>query len=599
MVYKTLYTKEELILLLQAYENPVLIGHNIIQYDIPLLEKLWGIVLDRYRVIDTLVLSFYLFPFRGHKHGLESYGKRFGLSKIAIDDWKSGDMSLYAKRCECDVAINAKLLSVQLKTLYALYGNWDDIVRIANYLAFKMQCLREQNAVGIKLDTRRTEFMQHTLQFELLQKEYILARHMPYELVYEKPKKLYCRNGELSRAGEMWFSTLQKYNLPADSDGIYKLGNPGSNKQVKDWLFALGWKPEKFKVGSNGSNVPQIVDQDGYACSSIQKMYDKYPYLKELEDFGLLKHRLGLLKSYMNCMDENGRVYATAYGLTSTLRFQHKKPIVNLPGTDKPYGMEVRGLLQASDAHHTMIGADISGLEDSTKRHYIYFFDPDYVNEMQQEDFDAHIDIALLANLITPEEAEFYKNFKDGDDAERYNAIKAKRYIAKQGNFSCTYGAGVSKIREIIRSDRQTAQHLYDVYWKRNWAIKRVEQSIQQKDIILPFYGATTWVKNPVSGFWLNLRSQKDIFSAINQSTGVYVFDAWLRNTIRLRESSKTPFSIVLQYHDEMLIECETRFEGDVKALLQRAIALTNNELKLNVKIGISVETGKNYAECH
>ena len=32
-------------------------GHNVIAFDIPVLEKLYGVVFDRERVIDTLVLA--------------------------------------------------------------------------------------------------------------------------------------------------------------------------------------------------------------------------------------------------------------------------------------------------------------------------------------------------------------------------------------------------------------------------------------------------------------------------------------------------------------------------------------------------------------
>ena len=57
-------------------------------------------------------------------------------------------------------------------------------------------------------------------------------------------------------------------------------------------------------------------------------------------------------------------------GLTNTLRFKHAKPLVNLPAVDKPYGKEIRGCLTCPEGY-TLCGADMTSLEDTTKRHYM------------------------------------------------------------------------------------------------------------------------------------------------------------------------------------------------------------------------------------
>ena len=56
-----------------------LVGHNIISYDLPVLERLWGIKPDC-KIIDTLALSWYLFPDR-QRHGLEWWGEELGVKK--------------------------------------------------------------------------------------------------------------------------------------------------------------------------------------------------------------------------------------------------------------------------------------------------------------------------------------------------------------------------------------------------------------------------------------------------------------------------------------------------------------------------------------
>jgi DNA polymerase I-like protein with 3'-5' exonuclease and polymerase domains len=84
-----------------------LIGHNIVRYDLPLIEKILGISPSA-AVTDTLILSWYLEP--SHiRHGLDDWGKRLGVMKPKITDWDNLTPEEYAHRCEEDVKINSLL----------------------------------------------------------------------------------------------------------------------------------------------------------------------------------------------------------------------------------------------------------------------------------------------------------------------------------------------------------------------------------------------------------------------------------------------------------------------------------------------------------
>lgn len=92
-----------------------LIGHNIIDYDLPVLEKLYGFTYTG-RIIDTLVFSRLLNPDRFGGHTLASWGIRledhkgdFGKDeedKIDAFQKYSEEMLEY---CEQDVSLNYKL----------------------------------------------------------------------------------------------------------------------------------------------------------------------------------------------------------------------------------------------------------------------------------------------------------------------------------------------------------------------------------------------------------------------------------------------------------------------------------------------------------
>jgi DNA polymerase III alpha subunit (gram-positive type) len=100
-------------------ETEVLVGHNIIRFDIPAVEKVLGIKVKA-RLVDTLALSWYLNHDRV-KHGLEGYGVDYGVPKPVIKDWDSLTPEDYAHRCIEDVKINCRLwrdLQTKLRKLY-------------------------------------------------------------------------------------------------------------------------------------------------------------------------------------------------------------------------------------------------------------------------------------------------------------------------------------------------------------------------------------------------------------------------------------------------------------------------------------------------
>ena len=57
------------------------IGHNIIDFDAPILDKLWGTNLTIVKIYDTLVLSQILSPQREGGNSLKAWGVRLGNTK--------------------------------------------------------------------------------------------------------------------------------------------------------------------------------------------------------------------------------------------------------------------------------------------------------------------------------------------------------------------------------------------------------------------------------------------------------------------------------------------------------------------------------------
>ena len=599
-------TYPDMIYSLERFEREgiVLVGHNIKMYDIPVIKKILNYTYKG-ESIDSLPISWYLFPSRP-EHGLESWGVTVGVAKPVIEDWKEGTLESYVVRCKTDVVINTIMFGEFLNYGKEIYGSEEAFYRIMQYLTWKMDCAAEQQENPLTIDRDHCKVVLSVLNSEIEQRKQQLTSAMPKITKYTektKPSKMYTVKGDLTKAGEAWLNLLADNDLEPTFEGSISIiksveePNPTSVAQLKTWLFTLGWQPTIFKYSPNKAGevrpIPQLQDDNKKLCPNILVLVETNPALEALKGLFMLQHRIGVLEGFLECSDESGKMIAQIGGLTNTLRFKHKKPVANLPSVNKPYGKEIRGAIIAPSSEHYFCGSDMSSLEDTTKQHYMMFYDPEYVKAMRVPGFDPHIDIGVLSNMLTQEQADKFKDLDSRKDltpeeALEFANLKKIRGKAKVVNFSGIYGAGPPKIALTTGMSLQEATLLHKIYWDRNKSVKQIAN-----DAVTKVVRNQMWLFNPVSHFWYSLRQPKDKFSTLNQGTGVYCFDTHVRN-IR-----NTGIKISLQYHDEIGFGFLKKDEELIKQKLNRAISETNAELTLNVPLGISIDIGDNYAEAH
>ena len=466
----------------------------------------------------------------------------------------------------------------------------DDAWRYIEYLNFKMQCAADQERLKWKVDVPKAESLLETLETIEKEKHAELVKAMPKKPILKtinRPKVMYKKDGTLSSHGAN-FEVKRKENYqPEDVQSFniiegYEDGNPGSTPQVKDWLYSLGWQPCTFeyKREPNGETraIPQ-VREEGELTASVVRLADVDPAVKVLEGLSIVQHRLSVVKSFLKALDSQGYVFAGVNKFTNTLRFKHVKPLANLPGVDKAYGEDVRGLLIAPEGY-VLCGADMDSLEQNTKMHYMTPYDPEYVATQQTEDFDAHLDLAKFAGAVTEEQIE---------EHNRTGSLKSVRKAYKVTNYSATYGIKPLGLSRRGGFSVKEAEELLDAFWKRNWALEAIAKDTKTKRT----RDGQMWLYNPVSKFWYSLRHEKDKFSTLNQSTGVYCFDTWLGYCI------KKGLSAIGQFHDEAIFLVKEGDEQKTSDVVYSAMDKTNEKLKLNVTLSTAPEFGLNYSEIH
>ena len=586
---QVMYTNDPVcIAALFAEPDTLFICHNVVTFDKVVLLRLLGIDIPYHKLVDSLALSWYLYPNRP-KHGLASWGEDFGVPKPEVDDWEELTYEQYVHRCAEDTKINFLLWKQQWVLLNKIYDNEKEALRLIGYLSFKMDCLREQEELGWPLDYYLAIQYRDQLAAIVEEKKAELIKAMPLMPVKTKKKRpatMHKKDGSLSKRGEDWIFRCQEAGVCPDATQMiefvrdYKPPNPGSHQQVKAWLYSLGWEPCTHDIKRNPDNTQRKIPQvrkEGELTESVKLLIPEHPHVGILDGLTVSEHRRAIFQGMLDSAelqpDGTYKVVAGASGLTNTLRLRHRKPLVNLPGVDKAWGKEVRGVLYGN-----LVGCDLVSLEDTTKRHYMQCYDPAYVNEMQQPGYDPHLSLALFAGVINQSQYDNYNS-----DQKELKAIRAKYKVT---NYSATYGIMPAKLGRTLGIPSKDAKKLLDAFWKKNWSIESISKNCKVKKV-----GKDKWLYNPVSGFYCSLRHNKDRFSTLNQSTGVYVFDTFLCYCRSL--GMKT----VGQFHDEFV----GINEGPevVKSILEQAAVSMNQFLSLNVPIKYDYEIGTNYAGIH
>lgn len=619
----------------KVFENPnnTIVGHNFFMYDVPALEKIFKGINIQATILDTLLLAWYIEPNRlkmGKIYGLGDYGEEFGVPKPEIESWEGLSYEEYENRVSQDVRINTNVWIKHLKMLRKLYDNDDSRIKaLLNFLMTKGKVYKMHQDNPLTLDVAQCE--KNLTLFDNMIEERVskLKEVMPKikkTVIRKKPKNCFKKDGSLSVAGEKWFTLIRGCKLPEDYEGEieevidYLEPNPQSVSQVKDWLFGLGWKPVIYKdstsVKGEVNKVPQIKDKNKDLCKSILKLSEEVPEVKELSDLSLLQHRRGYFVGFLRDKIRGNKIVADIGGFTNTLRIRHRT-LVNLISPSAPYGEYVRSLLLPPEGY-VMIGSDISALESVTRNNFVYNIDRKFVEDQSHPFYDPHLEIAEIAGMISSAESFFYKWWKEKKknpkityeeiddnipedfqiimdsyktDEEKnafHDKLDKKRQSGKTTNYSAMYGIGKVKLGKELGISSKEAAQLIEAYWVKNRCVQVFADSCETKNV-----DGQLWVKNPINGYYYSLRSEKDTFSTVNQSSGDYIFTLWQYNLMKLG------VTLYGGFHDEIITCCKPEDVEETIEKLKLAMVKVNNQLKLNVPVGIDYKVGKSYAEVH
>jgi DNA polymerase I-like protein with 3'-5' exonuclease and polymerase domains len=395
----------------------VLIGHNILFYDIPVLSKLHPSVQLNGRIIDTLICTRLIWPKeilytlddeqytqvpKGLKGSasLKAWGWRLADHKIDFKDFSEYSEEMLAY-CQQDVAVTKKLWQHITKENYP-----QPALKLEHDLALAIE---KQIRAGIPFDVDACLDLVDSLRA----KEAELEAHLKEIFPPNKIESIFVPKVNNSKRGYVKGQPFTKVT--------YQEFNPGSRTQIVDRLQQkYGWVPEKNTEKGN-----PVLDDD--VLDALP-----YPEAKPLAEYMLVKKRLGQIADGNNAWlklvnNEDGRMHGDL--ITNgciTGRASHRNPnMAQVPAGYSPYGHECRSLFHAPDGWD-LIGIDAKALELRCLAGYLAIWDEgEYSAMVTNPEVDIHVYNQKMFGVET-------------------------RDIAKRLLYGVLYGAGALKAGTII-----------------------------------------------------------------------------------------------------------------------------------------------------
>ncbi len=349
------------------------------------------------------------------------------------------------------------------------------------------------------------------------------------------------------------------------SDGVF---NINSTKQLGELLFdKLGLPPvKKTKTGySTNADV-------------LEKLKGKHPIIPAIMDYRMLtKLKSTYADGLMKVICEDGRIRTTFQNLvTATGRLSSTEPnLQNIPvRTD--LGAEIRKMFVPKSGH-VLVDADYSQIELRVLAHIAD-------DATMQDAFKSGLDIhTVTASQVFAVPAE--------------QVTSLMRRHAKAVNFGIVYGISEFSLAEDIGVSRWEAKDYIDSYLANYHGVREYMKNIvadaREKGYTATMYGRRRYIPELTSSNFNIRRGAEGI--ALNTPIQGTAADLIKLAMIRVDKALRTHYPdacLLLQVHDELIVECPEEMAREVAALVSREM---EQVASLRVPLTAEAKWGKSW----
>jgi len=403
------------------------------------------------------------------------------------------------------------------------------------------EILTEQEIHGWTFDEQKSQQLESHLRREMEELTQVLRRQFPLiGGALFTPKR---------------DNSTQGYKAGAEFQRLKEF-NPTSRDHIA-WILTTHFKVKLSKITTTGK---PIIDE-------ITLMEIDIPFSKACAKCLTIKKKLGMISEGVNAWNKlvtiKGRIHHNCSVSTNTFRCAHRKP--NL--AQVPADREFRELFTASP-RHTMVGADLSGIELRMLAHYLGRYDG-----------GRYADILL------------------NDDIHQVNADKIgiTRRQVKTVTYAFLYGAGNEKIGMSYDNSLQPKEAR-----KKGSEIR--EAFVSAIEGLSDLLGAVS--NKAANGYLLALDGRRVLVDsphkALNyllQCSAGIVAKRWM---VIANDAIHNPHTHQLAFvHDELQYETPQEDATNLMNLLEKAAELAGEYYDLRCPIAAEAKQGKTWADVH
>ncbi len=574
-----------------------LIGHNIANFDLPMLKKLYSFELGKnVKIVDTMLLDCILYP-EEKVHSLDGLARRFRLKqqKVGHEDWSKYSEEM-KWRCDSDVIINTKVY----EELISKDGAEECIDALE--LEQEVSWIHAHQVVkGVRIDIHKGIALYKQLDTELKSLAKEIAGDIPDSLSCPTVSKKKIEELRSENIREDGFISLDKVLLGVNA--LKKDGKPNANNikyfgdekpaqgpynrieftpfnlnspvQVTKYLLSIGWVPTEW-------NFVKDKESGEFRKTGPKLTEDSYNSLPEgigkmIGHYNMLKHRRSMLLSIRKKDGEPTGILASAWKRgdkrmssdaftcgTNTGRYRHFG-LANVPRPGTPYGKELREIFMVSKGCY-MLGIDLSGIEAVVLAHYC----KNYVGGD-----------ALVKEIL---KGDFHQANADMWGVDR-NTAKSVLY-------ALMYGASPKKLASIADKHESEGKSIKEDFFLAYPAIKTLVDNLSKA-----FKQTGAYIRT-LDGRRTYVREGYKLLNTLIQSTAAQIFKRWMLKVDGMKPEWAEQ---IIAYHDELQFEC--RANGvEVELFGQRVCKVAEEvgkEMGVTVLVTAEHKVGKNWRDCH
>lgn len=577
---------EEGIELLQTAHR--IVAHNGIDYDVPVLEKLYNVKLPR--CLDTAVMSRLLWPDRikhpnsiysNNPNSLAAWGKNLstnGVISLGKSDYSGGweewnqEMHDY---CRQDVVVTTALFRMLAAKVKPYRTALLHEIRFAEMIS-------EMTGNGVKFDVDRADRIEKRLITLSLGYQDKLQEVFPPKVETLKTPE-YWSVGKVTRqskteaikAGAKAYNITQKEAREKVKPGPLRTKehpfNPGSGDQIAERLREkYGWRPKATELTPTGK--PRMDE------AVLSKM--EYPEAKILQRYLLINKRLSQLRSLIDSVADDGRIYHSVNTIGAvSRRCSHSSPnLGQIPAVRSRFGKQFRRLFVADDGM-VLIGADLSGIEIRALANRLAEWDGGkYIKFVLEEDI--HTVNQHIGQLLTRDQSKvaFYSFLYGAGDAKIGSSIAMNESLSAAQRAS--YGSQSNT--EIGRQYRESMKARLDGL---DSLLKKLSRAVLRGYIV------------SLDGSRIPIRSEHMTLNTALQSDGAIV--AKVAMIEMYDEVTRLGGKFGLHVHDEWQIIGPRENADAIGKAIQAGMKRAGERLGMRIPIEGEYKIGKNWKETH